>query len=128
MAVRIGAMPLYEKTVYGHAWPQGHKDAFVKRYIDHNEDVVQYFAERPDDLLTNCWETGDDASTVARFLGLTDVDVAPLHSNKSPTSVYSGDHPLLARAHHAHYQLLGNPQSFGRRLTDALRRRLPGGR
>lgn len=127
MAVRIGAMPLYEKTVYGYATPHGHKKAFVERFEAHNAEVAEYFADRPDDLLTLCWENGDDATTLARFLGLADVDTSPLHSNRSPVNVYSGDNPILARAHRFHYQLFGAPESTGRRIIDSLKRRLPGG-
>lgn len=127
MAVRIGAMPLYEKSVYGYATPQGHKAEFVARYETHNTEVAAHFKERPDDLLTLCWENGDNAQTLATFLGLTDVDTTPLHSNRSPSNVYSGDNPLLARAHRLHYKLLGAPGSFGRRAISAVKRRLPGG-
>lgn len=126
MAVRIGPMPLFEKTVYGHALPHGHKAEFVARYDQHNADVQEYFRDRPDDLLVLCWENGDNAETLARFLGLEGVDTTPLHSNRSPVNVYSGDNPWLARLHRLHYRTVGGPQSLGRRLKNALARRLGG--
>ena len=124
MAVRIGPMPLFEKTVYGHALPQGHKAEFVERYDTHNAEVAEYFRDRPDDLLTLCWENGDDARTLAAFLGLENVDTAPLHSNRSPVNVYAGDNPLLARLHRLHYRWLGGPESPGTRVRRAIARRI----
>ncbi len=127
MAVRLGPLPLYEKRVYGSGMPQGRKAAHVERYEAHNAEVEAYFADRPGKLLRLCWEDGDGARELADFLGLGDVDVSPLHANRSPSKVYSGDNLLLAHAHRLRYQYLTGPRSFGRRVTDALRRRLPFG-
>ena len=125
MAVRLGPFPLYEKTVYGYGMPQGRKHAHIERYEAHNAEVEAYFAERPGKLLRVCWEDGDGARELAEFLGLADVDTAPLHANRSPSKVYSGDSLMLAHAHRLRYQYLTGPRSFGRRVADAVRRRLP---
>lgn len=39
------------QVIYGVPYPIGHEDAFVERFSRHNREVVEYFADRPDDLL-----------------------------------------------------------------------------
>ncbi|MEM6641250.1 MAG: sulfotransferase [Pseudomonadota bacterium] len=124
MAVRIGPMPLFEKTVYGFARPHGHKSEFVTRYEAHNASVRAYFEHRPDDLLELCWENGDNAETLAQFVGVNGVDTSPLHSNRSPATVYSGNSRFRATLARWHYLWLGAPHSLGRRIRDAVARRI----
>ena len=37
--------------IYGKAYPVGNEEIFLARYRKHNEDVIEYFKNRPDDLL-----------------------------------------------------------------------------
>ncbi|MEM1115233.1 MAG: sulfotransferase [Bacteroidota bacterium] len=120
MAVRIGPLPLFEQTVYGSAMPQGRKAEHLAIYRAHNEAVQAHFADRPGKLLVLCWEDEPDASRLATFLGLEDVDVAPEHANRSPSWVYDGDRLWLAHVHRVLYQR--GPHSLGRRLGGRLAR------
>lgn len=37
--------------IYGKAYPVGNEEIFLARYRKHNADVIEYFKNRPDDLL-----------------------------------------------------------------------------
>ena len=39
------------RWIYGVGCPQGNEAVFVERYERHNRDVLEYFRERPNDLL-----------------------------------------------------------------------------
>lgn len=120
MAVRIGPLPLYERTVYGSAMPQGRKREHIAIYEAHNEAVESHFADRPGKLLRLCWEDEPDASRLAGFLGLDGVEVGHEHVNRSPSRVYDGDRLWLAHAHRVLYQQ--GAGSLGRRLAGRLAR------
>lgn len=124
MAVRIGPLPLYEKAVYGSSMPQGRRDDHIRIYEDHNRAVREHFADRPGKLLELSWGEGDEAEKLAAFLGLTGVDTAPLHVNRSPTKVYSGDSLGRAHLHRVIYQKFRAPGSFGERVAAAVRVKL----
>lgn len=124
MAVRIGPFPLYERRVYGHSMPQGHRDAHIRIYERHNRDVTAHFADRPGKLLRLCWDTGDDGATVARFLGIRDVMPEQKWVNRSPSAVYDGDNRLLAEANRLAYQLGYGPDAVLRRTLGLVRRTL----
>jgi hypothetical protein len=126
MAVRLGPLPLYEKHVYGHAMPHGDRDEDLRCYEEHNEAVAEHFRDRPGKLLTVCWETGDDAATLADFLGLEDVDTAPLHLNPSPTRVYTGDRLWRAHVSRIAYRWIRGPRTPWRRALRAAHDRLRG--
>lgn len=59
--------------IFGHGWPSSDKSHHIETYERHNREVQEYFASRPDKLLTVCWETGSDWSDVAAFLGASTV-------------------------------------------------------
>ncbi len=42
----------------------------IRVYEAHNNAVIDYFKDRPDDLLVLCWETGDGWAKLCPFLGL----------------------------------------------------------
>jgi len=121
MAVRIGPLPLYEKSVYGSSMPQGRRNEHVAIYEQHNREVEEYCAPRPGKLLTLAWGEGGEAEKLAAFLGMEGVDTSPLHVNRSPAKVYSGDSLPLAHAHRLIYQKLRAPGSFGERVAAAIR-------
>ncbi|MCP4142728.1 MAG: sulfotransferase [Chloroflexi bacterium] len=60
--------PLFE-YVYGFENPIGNKEALVKRFEQHNDAVLEYFKNRPDDLLV--LEVGEENALekVSHFLG-----------------------------------------------------------
>ncbi|MEM6673331.1 MAG: sulfotransferase [Planctomycetota bacterium] len=124
MAVRLGPLPLFERHVYGSSMPQGRRAEHIAAYEEHNRSVRDFFQSRPQKLLEVCWEAGDDAVALARFLELDDVDTSPLHVNRSPGGVYDGDSRLLAIANHWKLRALTGPKAPGRRFAEAIRSRV----
>lgn len=49
--------------------------SIVRAYEEHNEAVLQYFKDRPDDLLVLCWEDDDGWDKLCDFLGAEVPDV-----------------------------------------------------
>lgn len=121
MGVRLGPFPLYETTVYGYSMPQGRKAEHQAIYAAHNEAVIQHFSTRPGKLLELCWEQGNGAQKLADFIGLSDADVSPLHANRSPGNIYSGDSLWRAHMHRLHYQWWRGPASVKTRAVLKLK-------
>lgn len=57
------------KIIYGYEDALQHTQDYVERYKRHNDEVLRYFAGRPDDLLVVNWENGDGWPKLCRFLG-----------------------------------------------------------
>ena len=58
------------------------KERFIERYEKHNQTVLEYFKNRPDDLLTMCIEKEDGWEKLCKFLG-KDIPNEPFpHSNR----------------------------------------------
>ncbi|WP_119301708.1 sulfotransferase family protein [Dongia deserti] len=57
------------KIIYGFEEDLQHRQAYVDRYLRHNDEVLRYFAGRPNDLLVMNWENGDGWPKLCRFLG-----------------------------------------------------------
>lgn len=67
----------------GKGCPRGNEALYLARYEKHNEEVLAYFQDRPDDLLVVNWEKGDGWEKVCAFLG-KDIPNVPLpHVNRS---------------------------------------------
>jgi len=47
------------KWIYGVGCPEGNEDVYIKRFKDHNEEVVNHFRNRPQDLLVLDLGKGD---------------------------------------------------------------------
>ena len=123
MAVRIGPLPLYERKVYGHAMPQGHRDELIEIYERHNAEVRAYFESRPGKLLEVCWERGDDSSDVARFLGRQPLAESTPRANVSrQRGVYAGDNALLAHLGRIGYQRIWGPRARPARYASRAKR------
>lgn len=45
--------------IYGSPFPRGHEQEWTDRYLTHNTEVVEYFKNRPDALLTLRLDEGD---------------------------------------------------------------------
>ena len=54
--------------IYGVGHPKGNEDVYVRRYEDHNLDVMAYFTHRPDDLLVFRVTDGDGWAKLCTFL------------------------------------------------------------
>jgi len=124
MAVRMGPFNRFEKHIYGYAMPQGHREEHLKFYEAHNQAVEAYFEDRPSKLLKICWETGDNAKTVADFLGLEVGEIPPKHVNRSSRAVYTGDNLHIAQVYRVAYQSWRHALGQVHRIAGAIRRRL----
>lgn len=71
------------KRIYGYYKPNENPKAFLNKYITHNAEVAEYFKDRPDKLLTMCFEDGDGWDKLLPFLGLKGTPLAEWpHKNK----------------------------------------------
>ncbi len=122
MAVRIGPLPLYEKSVYGSSMPHGRKQALVQIYNRHNAAVEAYFADRPGKLLKLCWETNNDPKQLTDFLGAGHIELASAHVNRSPGRVYAGDSLPVAHMVRIFYQSVSGPRAPVRRVLSRAKR------
>lgn len=55
--------------IYGKGCPKGNEDVYLERYNRHNAEVVEYFADRPKDLLVLDLTAGDGWTKICPFLG-----------------------------------------------------------
>jgi len=55
--------------IYGVAYPLGNEKIYTDRYDQHNQEVINYFKERPDDLLVFNITQGDGWDKLCDFLG-----------------------------------------------------------
>jgi hypothetical protein len=63
--------------IYGVGHPAGHEQRWLDRYRRHNDDVKDYFRDRPNDLLVVDWERGDGWAELSAFLGRSIPSPAP---------------------------------------------------
>lgn len=71
------------KWIYGVGCPEGNEEIYVKRFEDHNREVVNYFKNRPQDLLVMDLAKGDDWDKLCPFLGVNIPDITFPHANKA---------------------------------------------
>jgi hypothetical protein len=57
------------QCIYGCPYPLGHEQIWLDRYNQHNQDVADYFADRPNDYLHLKLEDGVSYEAVCDFLG-----------------------------------------------------------
>lgn len=67
-------IPAHE-WIYGVPRAWGHEDVYMRRYEEHNRDVIEYFQDRPNDLLVIDITAGDGWEKICPFLG---VEVPPV--------------------------------------------------
>ena len=68
--------------IYGVGCPEGNEDIYLARFKHHNEEVVEYFKDRPSDLLILDLPRGDGWEMLCPFLGV-DIPAKPFpHTNK----------------------------------------------
>jgi hypothetical protein len=71
--------------IYDVGCPVGNENIYIKRYEDHNEEVLHYFKDRPLDLLTMELNGGDGWEQICSFLGKKIPKVPFPHANKALT-------------------------------------------
>lgn len=62
------ALDAIRRKIYGLPFPNVEDTQLVRRYEQHNSEVVRYFRDRPDDLLIVNWEKGDGWKKLCEFL------------------------------------------------------------
>lgn len=70
------------KWVYGIGCPAGNEKIYVSRYEQHTRDVIEYFNNRPDDLLILRLTEGDGWEKLCPFLGKPVPDAAFPYENR----------------------------------------------
>ena len=56
------------KWIYGVGCPEGNEEIYIKRFEKHNKKVIDYFKERPNDLLVLDFAKGDGWEKLCSFL------------------------------------------------------------
>ncbi|MBT8098447.1 MAG: hypothetical protein KJO82_01790 [Gammaproteobacteria bacterium] len=76
------------RWIYGDdaGCPAGNEDTYIARYERHNREVLDYFKDRPDDLLIFDLPNGDGWDKLCRFLGHPVPDKPFPHANKASLS------------------------------------------
>jgi signal recognition particle subunit SEC65 len=54
--------------IYGVGNPKGHEEIYISRYEQHNQEVLEYFKDRPDDLLVLRITEGEGWEKLCPFL------------------------------------------------------------
>jgi hypothetical protein len=78
---------IFRNYIPGYVEPEDNKEFHINRYLEHNEKIRDFFADKPGRLLEVCWEKGDSWDKLCRFLNEDIPAVAFPHSNKSPDSI-----------------------------------------
>jgi hypothetical protein len=76
------------KWIYGVECPKGNERIYLKRFEDHNREVLVYFKNRSEDFLVMNLSEGDDWNQLCDFLGAEIPDTPFPHSNKSISPRY----------------------------------------
>lgn len=72
--------------IYGAGCPEGNEALYVARYERHNREVLEYFSDRPDDLLVMDLPKGDGWPELCGFLEEPIPDEPFPHANKASVS------------------------------------------
>ncbi len=94
------------RWIYGAGDPVGHEGVYRQRYERHNAEVLEYFAERPGDLLRMNFAEGDGWAPLCEFLEAAVPDAPFPHVNSQSERMRASD----TRA------LFWRPRSLARRL------------
>ncbi len=70
------------KWIYGVGCPEGNEEIYIKRFDDHNREVINYFKDRSKDLLVLDLAKGDGWEKLCPFLGTGTLKSQFPHANK----------------------------------------------
>jgi hypothetical protein len=73
---------LLRRHIYRLPFPNVSAEQLINRYEGHNHAVMDYFRDRPADLLVLDWERGDGWPQLCDFLGLPIPDLPLPHENR----------------------------------------------
>lgn len=77
----LGDTPM-RRWIYGEGIPIGHESTYIQRYEAHNQEVIDYFADRPNDLLVMDLSKGDGWDKLCPFLGCATQQGEFPHANR----------------------------------------------
>lgn len=69
--------------IYGVGCPKGNEDIYIKRFEEHNNEVKEYFKDRPGDLLILDLTKGDGWDNLCPFLEKEIPSIPFPHANKT---------------------------------------------
>lgn len=78
------------KWIYGVGCPAGNEEIYLKRYNEHNEEVLDYFKDRPDSLVVMDLAKGDGWDKLCPFLGCKIPNKDFPHANKAQSRKWKG--------------------------------------
>jgi hypothetical protein len=70
------------RTLYGLPFPDVTAEQLQQRYLHHNQEVREYFQNRPEDLLEIDWEAGDGWQELCAFINIPVPQVDLPHANR----------------------------------------------
>jgi len=75
----------FREWYYGEGAPLGSEGLYIKKYLSHNNEVQEYFKNRPNDFLIVDFEKGDGWKKICNFLGepVPNIDFPHLNKNKT---------------------------------------------
>lgn len=71
------------KWIYGVGAPKGNEETYVRRFVNHNNEVKSHFELRPEDLLIIDFTKGNGWKEICRFLKKDIPDEPFPHMNKT---------------------------------------------
>lgn len=78
---------LAKQHAYGYPSPLGQREHHIALYERHNAEVAEWFADRPAQLLTVCWESGHGWKELCEFLSRPLPNRAFPHANRTPSAL-----------------------------------------
>lgn len=82
----------FRTYIYGYDHPEENKQAHIEKYVQHNQAVRAFFADKKASFLEVCWEKGDGWDEICSFLDLPLPNLPFPHSNQQP-----GQRPIVRR-------------------------------
>jgi hypothetical protein len=71
------------KWIYGVGCPEGNEETYIKRFEEHNKEVIDYFKDRPEDLLVIDFAKKDGWEKLCSFLQADIPNIPFPHANKA---------------------------------------------
>jgi len=78
------------KWIYGVGCPKDNEDIYAQRFENHNREVLNYFQNRPQDLLVMDFAAGDGWDKLCNFLEVDIPNIVFPHVNKASDRAKQG--------------------------------------
>lgn len=92
----VGADFSYRKYIYGCEDLAANKSLHIDKYLQHNQEVRDFFDDKPGKLLELCWEKGDSWIELCDFLEIEAPDL-PLPHKKADPQIHKEDTSFMKR-------------------------------